>query len=285
MSGQDSIYAMVTDRIVNLLNQGTVPWHKPWTGGGAPKSMATGKTYRGINSFILECAGYASPLWLTIKQVNERGGRVRKGEKGVPVVFWKQWETERRDTGEMVRIPLLRYYTVFNAEQCEGLEGVVPQVQRHEHKPIQEAEQVVASMPKRPEIVHREARAYYSPILDIVNLPSPDLFELAEEYYSAAFHELTHSTGHESRLARRPSTEARHFGDTAYSREELVAEMGAAFLCGHVGIAERTVDNSAAYIGGWLKALRDDKKLVVVAAAQAQRAADFILGIQYGQEA
>lgn len=280
MSSQ--IYEIITDRICAMLEAGTIPWRKGWAGGDAiPVSAVSKKEYRGVNHFLLRCAGFASPYWLSFKQAQERGGHVRKGEKGMPVVFWKQYERETED-GEKRRVPVLRYYTVFNVAQIDGLHMDFPEPEIKEHRPIEEAEAIVANMPNRPIIIHGEARAYYRSALDVVNMPAPGLFDMPEEYYGTKFHELIHSTGHESRLNRRPSTEPRKFGDTAYAREELVAEMGAAFLCAACGIERATLENSAAYIASWLKALRNDPKAVVIAAAQAQRAADYIRCISYG---
>lgn len=181
----------------------------------------------------------------------------------------------------MKRACPLRYYTVFNVEQIDGLKIELPEIPRVEHNPIAEAEAIVANMPNRPEIQHGPARCFYRPSMDFVNMPEIGLFAQAEEYYASLFHELTHSTGHESRLNRRSSDAPRHFGDKEYSREELVAEMGAAFLAAACGIEHATLENSAAYLQGWLSVLRTDAKAVIIAAAQAQRAADYIQGITY----
>ena len=278
------VYQIVTDRIIGLLESGTVPWRKPWASGavGHPQNLTSGKRYRGINVFLLSAVGYGSPYWLTYRQAQGRGGNVRKGEHAIPVVFWKQWETTRTDpeTGERgrVTIPVLRYFNVFNVEQCEGIEYPKPEQPATPFEPIEQCEHVVEEMPKRPEIRHGEARAWYQPSADLVNMPRPELFSQPEEYYSTLFHELTHSTGHRGRLNRKGIADVHPFGSADYSREELVAEMGAAFLGGHCGIEPATIENSAAYIGGWLRRLKGDEKLVVQAAGQAQKAADFILG-------
>lgn len=283
MSSQ--IYQIITDRVVSMLEAGTVPWRKPWAGGEeAPRSAVSKKEYRGINHFLLHCAGYSSPYWMSFKQAQERGGMVRKGEKGMPVVFWKQYEREDQE-GNKRNIPVLRYYTVFNVAQIDGLKIELPELPRKEHRPIEEAEAIIANMPNPPAMIHGENRAFYRPLLDVVNMPAPELFDSPEEYYGTKFHELTHSTGHEKRLNRRPSNEVRHFGDKEYSREELVAEMGAAFMCAACGIERTTLENSAAYIASWLKVLREDQKAVVIAAAQAQRAADYIRGISFTAQA
>jgi antirestriction protein ArdC len=276
----NQVYTIVTDRIVELLERGTVPWRKPWAGPAQePKNLCSGRPYRGINVFLLSAAGFGSPYWLTFKQAKQRGGHVRKGEHGSIVVFYKDWRPEDRtdDDGRPVVIPVLRYYRVWNVEQCEGIEYPRPDVPTIDLRPIDRCESVVGGMPSRPEIRHGEARAWYRPSADVVNMPRPELFTSAEEYYSTLFHELTHSTGHRSRLDRPGIANVQPFGSADYSREELVAEMAPAFLCGHCSIEATTLDNSAAYIAGWLAKLRSDRKLVVVAAGQAQRAADFIL--------
>jgi antirestriction protein ArdC len=263
---------------VQKLEQGVVPWHKPWE-QGIPRNLVTRKPYRGVNVFLTASAGFASPYWITLKQANEHGGSVRKSEKGTPVIFWK-WLDHEGDGEEQDRrrIPLLRYYTVFNLEQCTGIEAPIER-ERPAFQPLAQCERLVADMPQRPIISHGEPRAYYRPVADTVNMPKPELFDGPEEYYSTLFHELTHSTGHERRLNRSTLTDLCPFGSTNYSKEELLAEMGAAFLCGFAGIENRTIDNSAAYIASWLRVLRHDKHMVVWAAAQAQHAADFIQGV------
>ena len=275
-------YEVITETIIEKLEQGTVPWHQPWS-NEATKNLISKREYRGINVFLLGTSGYANPYWLTFRQAKQLGGHVKKGERSTPVVFWKWLERERDnpDTGETetVSTPLLRYYRVFNVEQCEGIPAEkVPTLENaRDFRPIEEAERVVQEMPQRPIIQHEAAQAFYRPSADVVNMPAPKLFTGDEEYYSTLFHELTHATGHESRLKRLDTDKVAAFGGKDYSQEELVAEMGSAFLCGHCGIAERIIDNSAAYIQGWLRRLRNDKSLVVFAAAQAQKAVDFIL--------
>lgn len=275
------VYQIVTDRIVGLLEAGTVPWHRPWRSRNLwPQNMVTRKPYRGINQFLLCAAKYPSPFWLTFRQVHLFGGSVKKGEKSFPVVFWKRYKEEGND--EARPIPFLRYYSVFNVAQCEGfdvlaLPGIEPSPK---FERIERCEKVVSAMPKAPVIKHQGSRACYSPSADEISIPVPESFESLESYYSTLFHELTHSTGHLSRLNRKEVAQPGRFGSEPYSREELVAEMGAAFLCGHCEIENKTVDQSASYIQSWLNRLKDDRKLVVHAAAAAQKACDFILELK-----
>lgn len=288
----EAVYAIITDRILSLLEKGTVPWHKPWRAGyQAPSNLISGKAYRGINTFILNAASYGSPYWLSFKQAQGLGGNVRKGERACPVVFWKWLEKADPKTGEPERIPFLRYYSVFNIAQCENIPAdKIPasDTPTHTHSPVEAAERIVGAMPKAPEIRHGQGRAFYSPRLDFVGMPDLSAFPAREEYYSTLFHELAHSTGHKERLNRKgvngSDGDLAQFGSDRYAKEELVAEMGAAFLCGECAIVERTLDNSAAYVAGWLARLKGDAKLVVQAAAQAQKAADFILARQFTTE-
>jgi len=291
-----TVYDVITDRILDQLERGVVPWHRPWH--GTPTSLTTGKEYRGINLILLGSSGYSTPYWLTYRQAQKLGGQVRKGEHSTPVVFWKWFDrddTEHKpDTDPLVTKngkpkgarAMLRYYRVFNADQCDGIPSdKVPAIQTREFTPIDAAEAIVEAMPQPPRINHYGTRACYNPHTDEVAMPRPDLFTGDAEYYSTLFHELTHSTGHDSRLGRHAKEHCtHHFGTNDYSKEELVAEFGAAFLCGHAGIEQRTVDNSASYIASWLRRLRNDKRLAVYAAAQAQKAADFVLGRKFGED-
>lgn len=185
-------------------------------------------------------------------------------------------DTNQEETSKG-KIPLLRYYSVFNLEQCEGIKAPEPQETINNFNPIDKAEEIIANMPLLPEIKYGGNRAYYSPSLDYVQLPYQHTFDSAEEYYSTEFHELTHVTGHSKRVGRKSILEPSYFGSHEYSKEELVAEMGAAFLCGHCGIEQKTIRNSAAYIQGWLKELKNDRTLLIHAAAQAQKSTDYII--------
>ena len=271
-----NVYEIITGRVIEKLEQGTAPWCKPWTGGEMPRNLVTGKVYRGINLFLLNMANYTSPYWLTYNRCKEKGGTVKAGAKATPIVFWK-FDKKEDEEGEEKKAPLLRYYNVFNAEQCDGLNIPQLEIERREFAPIEICMMTVAAMPNAPEIKHNEPKAYYVPSMDYVNMPKPERFKSAEEYYSVLYHELTHASGHSSRLNRKGITGHNPFWTGDYGKEELIAEMGAAFLCGCTGIENRTIDNSAAYVAGWLKAIREDTKIVITAAAAAQKAADYIL--------
>lgn len=273
-------YDRITERIIDLLSQGTVPWHKPWKAStGLPRNLISKKPYRGINVFLLMSMRYESPHWLTFRQAIQLGGSVKKGEKSCPVVFWKQMDVTDKASGEPQKIPLLRLYHVFNAAQCDGLQ-TAPTIEEVPIAITKPAE-IVANMPQPPVIKHGMVKAFYSPTEDCVGMPDQARFESEASYFATLFHELVHATGSEKRLNRASITERNGFGSDPYSKEELTAELGSAFLCGQAEIAERTIDSSAAYVGGWLKQLQNDRTLIVHAAAQAQKAADFILGIQH----
>ncbi len=277
------VYQIVTEQIIEMLKQGTVPWRKPWTTGGpeyAPRNLISNKAYTGINVFLLgTMSPYDSPYWLTYKQATALGGTVHKGEKSSICVFWKQYDKEDLAEPEGKKtIRVLRYYRVFNVEQCDGI--TAPELQKPDtfnSDPIEAAEAIQLAMPNRPLVQYGGNSAFYRPSTDSVNVPERNRFEKPEEFYSTLFHELAHSTGHESRLNRPGITEPHRFGSENYSKEELVAEMAAAFLCAHCGIETATIENSAAYIQGWIRALSGDHRLAVTAASAAQKAANYIL--------
>jgi antirestriction protein ArdC len=270
-----NVYEIVTGRILESLDRGTVPWRKPWT-AGVPRNAATNRPYHGINTVLLGMASYADQRWLTFKQANELGGHVLKGERSTLVVFWKQVEVaDERDNESTRTVPLLRYYNVFNVAQCEGLN--LPPVPTNPVEPLATAQAIVANMPNPPKIAHNGGdRAYYVPRTDSVHMPALAAFHGAGEYHATLFHELSHSTGHKSRLDRGTLETPAPFGSEVYSKEELVAEFGAAFLCAEAGI-DSTLDNSAAYIKGWMAKLQQDPKLVITAASKGQKAADYLL--------
>jgi len=286
------VYAIVTEKIINQLESGVVPWRRPWTSTGLPRNLISRKPYRGINYFLLSASKYVSPFWLTMHQANALGGSIRKGEESTIVTFWKIDDAKHNDTEETEELDaepkdeknrrrfVLRFYRVWNLEQCELPQAVLdklPKIETHQHDPIEAVERIIAGMPNPPEIVRAGSKAYYSAMTDRVTLPLRELFESAAEDAATTLHELAHSTGHERRLAREGITEVAPFGSAVYSREELVAELSAAFLCAEAGISNAVIHNQAAYIAGWLARLREDRRLIVQAAAQAQKAADYIL--------
>ena len=279
------VYQMITDRIIAQLENGTVPWRQPWlVRGWAPVNWITQRPYRGINRFLLPPGGE----YATFLQIQKAGGRVKKGEKGYIVVLWKPFEVEEEnEEGEIVKKKrfFLKYYTVFEINtQCEGLESRRPG-QRFDHDPIEAAEGIVAGYKDAPKIQFAPGSAFYRPSVDLISVPPLADYPKAEEYYSTLFHEMVHSTGHKSRLNREGIVNSDGFGNEKYSFEELVAELGAAYLCAESGIDNSTIENSAAYIAGWLKKLRKDKTMIVRAASQAQKAADYILGDSTEEEA
>lgn len=279
-NGRNKINEMITERMIERIQAtGELPWHKPWVSQDArPQNLISRKPYRGVNAFLLHIMGYAQPFFLTMKQVNGLGGRVRKGEKSIPVIFWKFVEADKDDP-ESKGYAVLRYYLVFNIAQCDGIpEKKIPQLElpdREIHS-IADAEQLVADMPNRPEIKYGRSYAAYSPLGDEVRLPNPEMFLTDEAFYSTLFHELVHSTGHKSRLARKGIVEVNRFRSHEYSKEELVAEMGATFLCGHCGILPQVQDNSVAYLNCWLERLKADPSMLITAGQQAQKAYDYI---------
>ena len=277
-----SIYETVTQRILTQLEAGHVPWHKPWT-AGVPKSFTTAKEYRGVNVLILASSGFTSRYWVTYREALRLGGHVRQGERATPVIYWK-WRTqeEMRKLAERTQgdiAPCVPFGScVFNLDQVEGVARPDDDIPHRPEDRLQVADQMLDVMPDKPEIVHTvTAQPAYSPRLDRITLPHLSQFESADEYFSTLYHELVHSTGSPRRLNRFAEAE----GDRVekYSFEELVAEFGAAFLCGFAGIENRhTEELQASYIEGWARVFQQDSRVLVRAASAAQRAADYIRG-------
>lgn len=286
MSDKFDVYQAVTDEIVKALESGTVPWRKPWrtVGGDVPRNLISGKPYRGVNQLLLSLSDYASPYWLTFKQAQAKGGKVRKGERSTLVVFWKMLPVADPDAKNGVKtMPLLRYYRIFNVEQCDGIEAPEPS-EVPDFDPIEEADSIIDGYDVR--ISYGGQSACYVPAFDEIRMPVREAFDSPAAFYRVMFHEMTHSTGHEDRLNREGIVKFDRFGSERYSREELIAELGAAMLATLAGIdTSETIPPSASYIASWLKALADDPKMVVQAAGKAQRAADFILGAGAEHEA
>ena len=283
---KNNVYEIVTNSIMESLENGVIPWRKPFSDSFnmLPINFSTGRAYRGINILLLGSNGhnlaYSHNSWLTFHQAKKIGGYIKKGEKSSQILFWKKIrlheETESDSTDEKM-VYVARIYHVFNVDQCEGLDydkgSLIPE------SPISSADEVISSYPSPPEI-QLGSHAVYFPELDVVKIPSSDKFISQEEYYATLFHELIHSTGHQSRLNR--VLQGRLKAEQSYAEEELIAEIGSAFLCSMLEIDSLEIkQNKAAYIQSWLKALDDDKRLVVKAASLAQKAVDYIFDTKF----
>lgn len=287
----------VTREVIAQLEQGKVPWQKPWTCYGLPKNYLSGRHYEGFNAFYLhyitEERNFTAPYFLTFKQAKELGGHVKKGEKGTPIIYWKIREgkaggnaeeqaDEEKEHGRKFT-PFI--WTVFNIDQVEGVDFALPAtVERTELQVIEACQRVVENYPvPRPHIGHGGAQAYYAPVSDRVQLPELKHFSSPHAYHATLFHELIHSTGHPQRLDRFADRVSR-FGDEAYSKEELIAELGASFLCAFTGIREEVFDNSVAYLQGWAGKFKDDKTMLIYAGTKAFKAASYILDLREGEQ-
>jgi antirestriction protein ArdC len=285
------VYQMVTDLIIEKLEQGVIPWRKPWNDYGSAVNYLSRKPYRGINQLILNGL-HIKPFYLTFKQVTSLGGRVKKGAKSIPVTYWnfvyRDKETSRRlnpdeakkhPATQLVKTAFLKYYRVFNIDDVLHIDFDIPELApEKDHYTIERCDTVLFEMKDRPEIRHRENQAYYNPAYDYINMPPIELFKTPELYYSILNHEAIHCTGHPKRLSRFASNEISTYNLAKLSKEELIAEIGAAFLNAHTGILnEDTLTDSSAYIQGWLNKLRNDKKFIIEASAKAQKAVDYIL--------
>jgi antirestriction protein ArdC len=271
---------IITESVLKQLEQGVAPWRRPWS-TSIPQNLISKKPYRGLNVFSLATQGYGSPYWLTFNQAKQLGTHVRKDEKSTLVSFWKRSEyvRENASTGQRENKTsiLLRYYHVFNIEQCDGLRAIYGDDWKPIN-PIEQCEAIANSMPNAPRI-ERHSHAFYRSSADLIGIPSRNCFESPETYYTTLFHELTHSTGHSSRLRRFEENSTDHeFASESYSKEELVAEIGAAMLAGISGISHSTLANSASYLQAWINKLRSDSRLIISAASHAQKAVDYILG-------
>ena len=292
-------YQMVTDRICAMMEQGFIPWDKPWAmAKDSAWSGCDGHIYSLINQFLLadpekkytsweDMEKDVAGEWVTFKQAIDRGGNVKKGAKGRKIVFFTMIPEKDEDGNETKKLfPFLKWTTVFKIDQCEGIEQKFHKDADclYDFNPDQTADDVAAEYLQREGVklmVKKSNKASYSPETDTVKMPLPEQFRNSAEYYSTLFHELTHSTGHQKRLKRIVKTAA--FGDDDYSAEELVAEIGSASILATLGIENAgTLRNSAAYIQGWLKALKNDKRLIVTASARAEKAIKLILGIKEG---
>lgn len=280
------VLEIVTNQIIEKLEKGVVPWQKPWNSNspaiGSNKNGVYSAPYRGINAFTTYAAGFDSPNWYTYKQIKKENRRILKGEEKntVKILKWI-WPDESKLEEERKR-PYAVYYRVYNEAQLDGYEP--PPVKTREFSPIEEAEKMLKNFRDLPNFKSVDQRAYYSRTDDVINMPRKDYFHSDEEYYSTLFHEITHATGHEGRLGRKSLLAINNFGDHSYSKEELVAEMGSAMLCSLAGISQKVVDNQTAYINSWLKQIRKDPKILMEAAAQAQKTIDFLQGQNFEAE-
>lgn len=284
-----NIYEEITEKIIAALEDGVIPWARPWNASqhGAFRNAITNRPYRGLNIMLLNLVamlkGFVDPRWLTFRNAEKLGGNIRKGEKGVQVIFWKflpvqsrkedgemDPDTDVNDNKERKVIPFARAYTVFNVEQCEGLD--LPDLDPDDRE-ILETNELAEKILALPVMKHGGGRACYTPITDRVFMPNKATFENLDFYYATAYHEIVHWTGHPDRLAR---TFGQRFGDQNYAFEELVAEIGAAFLGAHTAIPFADMRHPE-YINSWLQILQADSKAIFTAAAKAQNAADFVL--------
>ena len=292
MSEKQDVYSKVTNKIIADLERGNLTWLQPWQSGHAAGEIskplrAIGKPYQGINVIMLWASameqGFDCPIWLTYKQAAEHGGQVRKGEKGSLVVYADTFKkTEANEKGEDVEtsIPFMKGYTVFNAQQIDNLPAHFTARTEPQHgQPIERMEQAERFFAATgATIQHGGNRAFYSPDRDMVQMPEMQSFRDVENFYATLAHEMTHWTRHETRLNR--DLGRKRFADAGYAMEELVAEIGAAFLCADLGITPETREDHAAYVASWLKVLKDDKRAIFTAASPAQRAVDCLHAYQ-----
>ena len=288
MEKKMNVYELVTNKVMEQMKQGIIPWHRPWTGvADGAINYVTRKPYSLLNQMLLGRDGE----WLTFKQIKERGGSIKKGASAGMVVFYTKFtytKDTRKDDGTIVaeekEIPVLRYYNVFHITDCVGIESKMDTQPKNEAQPIERAEEIVNGYVTREQGLKFQNnqpsnRAYYCPATDEVVVPMISQYKDAEEYYSTTFHELTHSTMTKSRCDREADNKMAAFGSKDYSREELVAELGAAYLCTNAQLnSEKCFRNSVGYLQGWLRALANDSKMIVWAASRAEKAARYIMG-------
>ncbi len=290
MKKDNKVYDIITDKIIGLLEKGIVPWEQKWD-VQLPQNFASKRQYTGFNFFYLYCMalgrGYKSSYWLTFNQIQALKGKLKAGQynKAEIVIFYrmKPWvdkdDLDKNGQPKKKMYPILRFYDVYNIEQTEG---IAYETGTHKNLGIEACEAIVESYKDHPEITHVNGQApCYIPLQDKIHVPEKTTYKTSEYYYKSLFHEFTHSTGHEKRLNRFQAGESTNFGSEVYSKEELIAELGTAFLCAEAGISnEDTLTHSASYIGNWLQALKNDKKLIIQASGKAQNAVDYIKGIE-----
>jgi len=294
---QPDLYQRVTQYVIDSIEKGTPLWRKPWGNRkisveNLPQNLTTRTPYRGWNRLLLayDCyrSEFTSPFFVTFKQAQQLGGRIKKGSHGIPIINYveakeKSPTTEdatgaEESSGRARRYPVA--HTIFNVEQTEGID--YPTIEPEVLAPIERiaaCEKFLAQMPQPAPVRHGYPKAEYYPVSDHIQMPPIEDFSPTEQYYSTLFHEIIHSTGHQSRLNRKELMDYAAFGSVTYGKEELTAEMGAAFLCAQCGIEQKTIDNSAAYLQSWLNTIKKDKRMILSAAAKAQAAVDFLLPV------
>ena len=283
------VYQAVTDTILASLEKGIIPWRKPWASTSSnqrPVNAVTGKPYRGINFWLLGLTDFTDHRFVSFKQAQDLGGNVIKGQKGFLIVYYadsvliNEKDADGELTGNKIPVRLLKYSYVFNVEQCEGLNlPELPTVEpKNVNDAIDDAEQVWESYKGKPSLTFGGTSCYYRPSTDSIQMVKRENFDSSESYYHTLFHEAIHSTGHESRLNRKEVVSKVNFGSCDYSKEELVAELGASYLMAEIGMSNDTLENSVAYIASWLQALKNDKTMVIRAAGKASTACEWILG-------
>jgi antirestriction protein ArdC len=286
------MYEEINQTILDLLAQGVVPWQMPWFGGkdGSLQSV-DGHKYRGVNVWLLFAAclkhGYTDPRWVTFKRAKELGGSVRKGEKATKIVLYRFFEAKDASDGSNAEPKgrcVARWFSIFNVAQCDWEKPLDTPADHDPIAPLEACESIVANMPQRPEIVGAVGGCFYRKSTDTVHMIPIESFKSQEGYYGTLFHELAHATGHASRLGRESLTTAAAFGSEEYSQEELVAELASAYVCVGVGILPAKPTNTAAYIQGWMRKIKESKNAFAQAAAQAQRAADWILNTRQDRD-
>jgi antirestriction protein ArdC len=288
------IYSIVNQRIFDAMDKGIIPWKRPWS-GVAPANYHTDKEYRGVNILTLVISamekGYKSPYWITYNQAVNHGGHVRRGEKSTPIVFSEKRlkEVQKDDGTKEVKVRrFLKYYNVFNLEQCEGLPAKeFPKLQIENDDLLKACDDLLAKMPE-PHPCHEDGRhrAYYRPSTDTIGMPPLESFHSIDGFIATKFHEYGHATGHSSRLNRPGIMEVAMFGSEDYSFEELVAELTSAYLCARLGVDNSdTVENAVAYLQNWLQVLKNNKTMLLKASGKAMAAADYIIGTLSIQEA
>ena len=266
-------YQIMQEAILKKLDEGTIPWRKTWSSGGSPKNIVSGKDYRGFNHLYLSCLGQPSEYWLTFNQAKKLGGYVKLKEKGSKIIYYNFKKKIDKETGKEKTYPIMKQHTVFNLSQCENVEAPSNEDTVYDNTPIEECEAIINGYETCPPIKNHHS-PIYNFIDDFIGIPDINKFESTEEYYASLWHEAIHSTKFKTRLGR----------DIDKAREELIAEIGASFLCSKCRIDSKVIDNTAAYIDGWRKRISSDPKLIIQCASMAQKACDYILNITNDQK-